>query len=45
MEEARAKMKATGIFINNGLRKSADGRTFAVVNPFNKQVGRKSWKF
>ena len=43
MEEARAKLKATGIFIHNGIKAaSADGRTFAVVNPFNKQVSRKT---
>ena len=42
MEDARAKLKATGIFINNGLKAaSADGRTFAVVNPFNKQASRR----
>ena len=43
MEEAHAKIKAlTGIFINNRIQPaSADGRTFAVVNPYNKQVSRK----
>ena len=43
MEEASAKIKAiTGIFINNRIQAaSADRRTFAVVNPYNKQVSRK----
>ena len=42
MEEAGAKIEARGIFINNGMKTaSADGRTFPVVNPFNKQVDRK----
>ena len=42
MEEAHAKIKAiTGVFINNRIQAaSADGRTFAVVNPYNKQVNR-----
>ena len=44
MEEAHAKIKAiTGVFINNRIQPaSANGRTFAVVNPYNKQVTRKS---
>ena len=42
MEETHAKIKAiTGVFINNRIQPaSADGRTFAVVNPYNKQVNR-----
>ena len=44
MEEAHAKIKAiTGIFINNRIQPaSADGRTFDVVNTYNKQVSRKN---
>ena len=42
MEEAHAKIKAiTGVFINNRIQLAgANGRTFAVVNPYNKQVNR-----
>ena len=44
MVEAHAKIKAiTGVFINNRIQAaSADGRIFAVVNPYNKKASRES---
>ena len=41
MEQVMSKIKTTGIFINNTIQpESADGRTFDIINPYNKQVFR-----